>query len=132
MSWLLCQHTMQLGVPHGVRSRGRRSLHDRCEVRVEDAARSFRGAFLGVWCACCAESHIFVRCFFLTSVEEDWHSSKGVQHRRLRQCSVSTEFCRLRDDCGGNYQSYLFVCNLCDGTVSSSDEVVLNGRMGSE
>ena len=70
--------------------------------------------------------------FFLTSVEEDWHSSKGVQHRRLRQCSVSTELCRLRDDCGGNYQSYLFVCNLCDGTVSSSDEVVLNGRMGSE
>lgn len=63
----------------------------------------------------------------LTSVDEDWHkktSSRGCV--KLAQNYVG--YMRIV----GNSHSYLFVRGLHNGTASSSDDIVLNGRMGSD
>lgn len=63
----------------------------------------------------------------LTSVDEDWHKKTS-----SRDCVKLAQNCVRYMRIVGNSHSYLFVRGLHNGTVSSSEEIVLNGRMGSD
>ena len=64
----------------------------------------------------------------LTSVDEDWHYLKSSIRGCVKLAQNYVGYIRIV----GNSHSYLFVRGLRNGIVSSSEDVVLNGRMGSD